>query len=167
MAAVTTLPAVAVAGDILTASYVNNLRGAFRVLQIVQNTSFPALVSNSTDTYVDTGLTATITPTSTSSKILVITAQDIGKDNGNVGNRIQMRLLRGASEITASGDLLAYTDTAIYNVISHSFTFLDSPATVSATTYKTQIKNLQNVASVKANYGTGARSTITLMEISA
>jgi hypothetical protein len=165
MATPTALPAAFTVGEVLTSANMNLLRGAFRVLQVVQGTT-ATQVSNSTSTYADTGLTATITPTSTSSKIFVITAQDIGKDNGNTENRIQMRLLRGASEITQSGDLLAYTGSAIFNIISHSFAFLDSPATVSATTYKTQIKNLQNVASVKAQYGSGT-STITLMEISA
>jgi hypothetical protein len=165
MATPTTLPASFVAGNILEATQLNNLRGAFRVLQVVQGT-YSTLATNSTSTYQDTGLTATITPSSTSSKILVITSQDIGKDDGNAGNLIQMRLVRDASEISQSGNLLTYTGTAIFNIISHSFSFLDSPATVAATTYKTQISNPNNTASVKAQYGGGV-STITLMEISA
>jgi len=165
MATPTTLPASFVAGNILTAAQMNALRGAFRVLQVVQGTT-NTLVTNSTNTYADTTLTATITPSSTSSKILVITSQDIGKDNGNAGNLIQMRLVRGASEITQSGNLLTYTGSAIFNIITHTFSYLDSPATVAATTYKTQINNPNNTASVKAQYG-GGLSTITLMEISA
>jgi hypothetical protein len=165
MATPTTLPAAFVAGSILTADQMNNLRGAFRVLQVVQGIA-SADVTNATSTYVDTGLSATITPSSTSSKILIITSQDVGKDTGSSGNRIQMGLSRGATNITFSGVLVAYTDTVCFNIVTHSFSYLDSPATTSATTYKTQIKNPNNTASVKAQYGGGV-STITLMEISA
>jgi hypothetical protein len=165
MATPTTLPAAFTAGQVLTAAQMNDLRGAFRVLQVVQGTT-NTLATNSTSTYADTTLTATITPSSTSSKILVITSQDIGKDDGFAGNTIQMRLMRGASEITQSGNLLTFTNTVSFNIITHTFSYLDSPATVAATTYKTQIKNPNNTASVKAQYG-GGLSTITLMEISA
>jgi len=165
MATPTTLPSSFTDGTVLPASSLNNLRGAFRVLQVVQGTT-ATTASNSTSTYADTGLTATITPQSSSSKIFVITSQDVGKDNSNAGNRLQIALLRGATTVVNSGDILAYTDTAIFNIFTHTFSFLDSPATTSATTYKTQFRNPNNTAVVRAQYG-GGTSTITLMEISA
>jgi hypothetical protein len=97
MATPTTLPASFVAGSILTAAELNDLRGAFRVLQVV-NATTSTTTSNSTSTYADTSLTATITPTSTSSKILVFVNQaGCGKETNNV--YLQLRLLRDASEI--------------------------------------------------------------------
>jgi hypothetical protein len=54
MATPTNLPATQTTGNVLTAAYMNDLRGAFRVLQVVQGTPVTAEVSNSTSTYVDT-----------------------------------------------------------------------------------------------------------------
>jgi len=165
MATPTNLPAAFTTAQVLTSAQMNDLRGAFRVLQVVQGTT-GTTASNSTSTYADTGLTATITPQFTSSKIFVITSQDVGKDNSNAGNRLQIALLRGATTVINSGDIMAYTDTAIFNIFTHTFSFLDSPATTSATTYKTQFRNPNNTAVVRAQYG-GGTSKITLMEISA
>lgn len=165
MATPTNLPAAQTTGNVLTAAYMNDLRGAFRILQVVQGTT-ATTASNSTSTYADTLLTATITPQSTSSKILIITSQDIGKDNTNAGNRLQIALLRGATTVVSSSDILAYTDTGIFNIFTHTFSFLDSPSSTSALTYKTQFRNPNNTAVVRAQYG-GGTSTITLMEISA
>ena len=168
MATSTTLPASFTAGAILTAAQMNNLRGAFRVLQVVSATYSLAAI-NSTTTYADTGLTATITPSSTSSKVLVYYAQNgCGKEAGNTGSEIVIGLLRGASVISyATG---ASNGTSSVNYIgSISQAILDSPATTSATTYKTQFKNYVNAASVRcqtSNTG-GDTSTIILMEISA
>jgi hypothetical protein len=166
MATPTNLPAAAVSGQILTAEYVNNLRGAFRVLQVVQGTPATAEVSVSANTYTPSGLSATITPSSTSSKVLIMTRQDVGKDSGNGENRLQMRLMRGATSITETGNLLCYTGSAIFNIISQNFNYLDSPATISATTYTTELKNPNGTAAVKAQYGGGSGIMI-LMEISA
>jgi hypothetical protein len=47
MAAVTTLPAAFVAGNVLTAAQLNNLRGAFRVLQVVQSITTTAVTITS------------------------------------------------------------------------------------------------------------------------
>jgi hypothetical protein len=166
MATPTSLPASFVAGAILTADQQNSLRGAFRVLQVVQGTPATAEVSNSTATYASTGLSATITPQSSTSKVLVMTRQDMGKTNGNAENRIQMRLMRGATAITETGQLMCYTGTAIINIISQTFNYLDSPATTSATTYTTEFMNPHNVAAARAQYGGGSGIMI-LMEISA
>ena len=74
--------------------------------------------------------------------------------------------MRGSTELITSGNLLNYTATAIYNITGFSMTHLDSPATTSATTYKTQFMNPNNTAGVVAQYGDGT-STIVLMEIAA
>ena len=139
------------------------------VLQVV-NATLTGIVSNSTSTYADTGLTATITPTSATSKILVLaTINGAGKNNLNAGNALALRLVRGSTTILNIDGLLAYTGTAIYISSAASTTYVDSPATTTATTYKIQFANLANVASVFINnyYNNPSEtnSTITLMEI--
>jgi hypothetical protein len=167
MATPTTLPATFVAGNILTAAQQNDLRGAFRVLQVVQGTTATP-VTNSTITNADTTLTATITPQSNTSKILVLVNQNGGeKTTGSALNGIGLDLLRGASVIQSIAVAAGYTGSAVINRPGTlSAAYLDSPATTSATTYKTQFRNL--VASAAVIVQTGAElSTITLMEISA
>jgi hypothetical protein len=163
--------AIGTTGQILTVasgvpSWATPAGGGGKVLQVV-NASYATTTSSTTGTYADTGLTATITPTSATSKILVIANQNgCGKDNvSNTG--LNLRLLRGATEIRVFGKLVCFTNSAIFNYVgSTSVTYLDSPATTSATTYKTQ---------QAAGLGSGTcftqadseNSTITLLEIGA
>ena len=105
------------------------------VLQVVTATSpYGAGTTNSTTTYVATGLTATITPSSTSNKILVSVSQANRKSNANSGTEAQSKLYRGS---TAISDVIStcYTGTALELRTMASFSYLDSPATTSATTY--------------------------------
>ena len=78
--------------------------------------------------------------------------------------------MRGASQILFLDSLIAYTNTAAANYIGAvTASYLDSPATTSATTYKTQFAS-DNGASFGINTsggGLGSSSTITLMEIGA
>ena len=164
MATPTTLPAAAVAGEILTASYVNNLRGAFRVLQVVSatNSTEAAKVNN---TYADTGLTVSITPSSTSSKILVLVSQNGIFKTGNTG--VSCKLVRGATDLSTFATGAGLTSTAADNGVgSASCIYLDSPATVAATTYKTQFMSTSNTATAIVQYAS-TMSTITVFEISA
>jgi hypothetical protein len=145
----------------------NNLRGAFRILQVVQgSTSTPT--SSSTTTYVDTTLTATITPQSSSSKILVLVNQVGGDKSGaNANNAINLRLVRGATQIALIAHSAGYTGTALnLRIAAMSTCFLDSPATTSATTYKTQFFSNSNAASASVQIG-GDLSTMILLEVSA
>ena len=167
MAAVTTLPAAFVANTVLTAAEMNALRGAFRVLQVVSATT-QTPVANSTTTYADTGLTVTITPSSSSSKILILVAQNGGyKTAGNAGNAINCKLVRTATEIGFFGVETGYNGLAQELILGSMSSFiLDSPATTSATTYKTQFANRVNAASVSVQLN-NAQSTIIACEISA
>lgn len=165
MAAVTTLPATFVAGNILTAAQMNDLRGAFRVLQVV-NATYAVSTANATSTYADTGLTATITPSATSSKVLVFVSQaGCGKESSNTA--VALRLMRGATAIATFEAYGAFDNTVGINYVGTcGTTYLDSPATTSATTYKTQLQSISNTANAIVQ-GNGGTSTITLMEISA
>jgi len=139
------------------------------VLQVV-NATYATEVASTTSTFVDTGLTATITPTSATSKILVIVSQMGVSKSGST--RMRLKLLRNGTDILAMGDINAYTGAGDFNNIgSVTSSYLDSPATTSAVTYKTQFCSQQNVSVVYVqNYASGANesvSTITLMEIGA
>jgi len=166
MATPTTLPATFVAGAVLTAAQQNDLRGAFRVLQVVTGTT-PTEVTNSTVTMEDTTLTATITPTSTSSKILVIVNHPgCNKSDANVANAIKMELHRGGSNIQTIGTSVGYTGSGIFQYFAIAASRLDSPSSVAALTYKTVFRNITAAASVTVQSDSDP-STITLMEISA
>ena len=81
--------------------------------------------------------------------------------------------MRGASAIYNSGaNEQFYTQANGASEIRHinfaAYTYLDSPATTSATTYKTQGKCLSTAASGTSTYQYGGNtSTITLLEIGA
>jgi hypothetical protein len=167
MAAVTTLPAAFVSGNVLTAAQLNDLRGAFRVLQVVVGTYAVQTIST-TSAMADTGLTATITPSSASSKVLVIVQQGgVGKLVGNALSRMQMKLFRGATDLGFFADSIGFTNSSIDNYIgTQGHIRLDEPATTSATTYKTQFANQFAGNGVLVQANTSA-SSILLMEISA
>ena len=134
------------------------------VLQVVQGITTTE-VTSSLATYVNTGLSASITPTSSSSKILVmVTHGTITKSNGLSTNRVMLKLLRDSTDLYVFGNGLLYTATALQNRGSASFTYLDSPATTSSVTYKTQVANGDAAAEVQVQTN-GSASTITLMEI--
>jgi hypothetical protein len=135
------------------------------VLQVV-NATYGTLVANTTTAWVDTGLTATITPKFSTSKILIIVSQNgIAKDSSSTSVAVQ--LLRGATAITQFSNTSGFTaDSSANRIGSVSTSYLDSPATTSATTYKTQFSSTQNSANAYVNVDGGAStSTITLMEI--
>jgi hypothetical protein len=136
-----------------------------KVLQVV-NAITTTTVSNSTSTYADTTLTATITPTLNTSKILIIALLNVQKgDNTNV--YVQTQLVRGASALLTVARQTGYNGAAQNNNVgTDGITYLDSPATTSATTYKMQILSPTNLAAVTAQAGNGM-SSITLMEIGA
>jgi hypothetical protein len=167
MATPTNLPASQTTGNVLTAAYVNDLRGAFRVLQVIYGSTSTA-TTNNTSTFADTTLTASITPQSSSSKVLVMVSQNgCFKSGANAENRMNIRLVRTATTIAKmSGDLFLYTGNAESNGASASISFLDTPATTSATTYKTTFMNPNNTAACIVQEGS-AVSTMVLLEISA
>lgn len=167
MATPTNLPASFSTGQVLTAAQMNDLRGGFRVLQVVYGSTTTS-TTNNTSTFADTTLSATITPQSTSNKVLVMVSQNgCFKTNQNSENRMNIRLMRGATNIAkVSGDLFLYTNNPESNGGAASISFLDSPGSTSALTYKTQFSNPNNQAAVIVQEGS-AVSTMVLMEISA
>ena len=127
-------------------------------------TSYSTAVTNSTTSYVDTGLTLNITPSATSSKILVYVSQHMfvedGTSNGTSG---ALQLNGSISGLIAIGNIgRRYPDT-IQQMEQVPLYYLDSPNTTSAVTYKTQFK-LQSGSSIVCQRNSEP-SMITLMEV--
>ena len=130
-------------GNIANASLgaVTALPGAIatgKVLQVVQGKSTTATVTSSTS-FVATNLTASITPSATSSKIY-ISVQGCG-DNDADARQIYTTLYRDSTNIIG-GSVPSFT--SIYGadrtIASMSGNFLDSPSSTSSVTYKVYIK---------------------------
>jgi hypothetical protein len=145
--------------------------GGGKVLQVV-STTFATSTSIASGSYTDTGLTLSITPTLATSKVLVLTYQTFGtsRQTGQCGAGIQ--LLRGATVLTTpSNDMFADGASGAASVFLNnqvSISYLDSPATTSATTYKVQgkVETTANSSTLVAQYG-NTTSTIILLEIGA
>jgi hypothetical protein len=146
-----------------------------KVLQVVSNTYSTATVIQST-TMTDTGLSATITPTLATSKILVLVTQNFNSYVASGGRAAAYQIVRGATVINLIGSSgYEYTtDDSSTTVNGRNFTgvhtvvYLDSPATTSATTYKTQAKVQSTANSSKIEFQLSNTTTsIILMEIGA
>jgi hypothetical protein len=163
MATPSNLPAAVSVGDNATATWANDIRGAFRILQVVSATSSTAW-TNSTNTYTDiTGVTVDITPQSTSSKIFVVVSlAGAYKSTGNTTLDVEIR--RGATTILTAGSNFNTASTAT-NAGTVVLTYLDSPAAAASRTYKVRGRSSANIAAVGSNLG--GDSTITVFEVSA
>jgi hypothetical protein len=136
------------------------------VIQVVQATTSVDTATTST-TYSDvTGLTASITPTSASSKVLVLVNHNIytqASDSTTGG----VRLVRDATAVFTDNNAIIVGTNANVNIfIRSALNYLDSPSTTSSTTYKVQIARVASAGSSYAVQVT-APSNITLMEIAA
>jgi hypothetical protein len=156
--------------------------GGGKVLQVVQvETNSQTTVSSTT--FTDTSLSATITPTLATSKILVLISQSVYAAQAlNTGsqnfNRAIVKLLRGATDIRDFGYVKTFASPAITGLDMHGggtvfLQYLDSPATTSAITYKTQGKSGTTTGSAFVQFqisltgGDIGYSAMTLLEIGA
>jgi len=130
------------------------------VLQVVTGTT-TTLTSNSTSTYADTTLTATITPLYSNSKIIVIGSQSVSKTTNNTSCTV--RLFRDAT-VLGTWDNCDTNTTADIKGIQAAFNVVDSPGSISAFVYKTQFKSSANNASAIVQYASSL-GTLILMEI--
>lgn len=117
--------------------------GGGKVLQVVMGQTSTSTTIAST-TYTDTNLTANITPSATSSKILVIISQPVyGYASQYSGAGLGIQLVRSGTSIWAGNknnigmetNQISNTGT-LFGVMS--LTYLDSPSSTSSLTYKTQ-----------------------------
>jgi hypothetical protein len=165
MATPTNLPATAVAGEILTAAYVNNLRGAFRTLQVVQYTT--NTYTTFLGTYGASTITGAITPQSATSKILVqVFVNGCVRGAESAANALNLQLTRGSTQIEEVQNW-GLTNTTLLQIGTVTMNYLDSPATTSSTTYAVNGKNSAGaITTVGVQFGS-TTSTLILTEISA
>ena len=126
--------------------------------------------SNTTQTFSDIGLSANITPSSASSKILVTAiVNGVHKSSTNL-NQLQLRLMRDSTALGEFATEACHSDGHLNHMgigTGGATSHLDSPNTTSQITYKVQMrKRLGNTITTTAQYA-GAKSYITLMEIAA
>ena len=134
---------------------------AGKVLQVVSGTT-STTVTNTANSYIDTGLTASITPSSSSNKILVVVQQGIGKTAHNTW--ADVILLRDSTQIGIFASV-SFNAVAQSNYIGTTgCSFLDTPSSTSSLTYKLQFRNVAAAGTVYASVDSGL-SSITLMEI--
>jgi hypothetical protein len=147
---------------------------------VVSATKTSKFTTTSTSYVAVTGLSATITPTSTSSKVLV----NFDLNAGIIGNAGGVRIYRNGAAI-AIGDANASDHRLTSNVYnggddsnstpSWSMSVLDSPATTSAVTYQIYVACFQGGGTIVINdqtsqvtgqsYACRSASTITAMEV--
>tara|TARA_R100000234_G_scaffold4826_1_gene3642 strand:+ start:24 stop:593 length:570 start_codon:yes stop_codon:yes gene_type:complete len=151
-------------------------RGAGSILQTVF-ASEGNIATNTTTSYADTGLSATITPSSSSNKIQVMVSQPyrIGRASASdASGAIQLYRSISGSEASVTGNqgYLLYFDAAglgtsngVYYYNIYSVSTQDSPNTTSAVTYLTKARTYSSSTDIKTQYNGAAY--ITLMEIAA
>ena len=135
----------------LTGSVPASAMPAGSVLQVVSTTKTDTFSTSSDGTFDITGLSATITPSSTSSKILIMAKVNLGNTNPQ-NTAFTLQLKRGSTLINAgdsagsrtrgfagSEEGISNNTFGTYQSYDYSTQFLDSPSTTSATTYKISV----------------------------
>ena len=146
---------------------------AGNIIQVVQAVKTDTASFQSTSFADITGLSASITPSSNSNKILVEATIYISTSNAVA----IINFVRGSTNIGQPSSSVTHTGTFFeYNehqgMVTSAMTFLDSPSTTNATTYKLQIRASNTNFPLYINRYTGANdyygiSTLTLKEIAA
>lgn len=138
---------------------------AGKVLQVVSGTT-TTFVSSTSSTPSDTTLTATITPKFATSKIAIFVSQNgIERSASSTTNGTNLYLVRDSTTIFQFALAVGYSGSALTLISNSNVNYLDSPATTSATTYKTQYASYNNSGTSRIQSNTGDTSTIILMEI--
>ena len=153
---------------------VSAVQPAGAILQVVSSSTTTSFSTSSTS-FVDlTGMSIAITPTSSSSKILILTS--INADyvaQTNVVNLVSTQLLRGSTAIATKATYMGVdvsNNGYCYVPFILSYMDLDSPSTTSSTTYKVQGKlgNSNNNAEFRINIeSSNMTSELIAMEIAA
>ena len=153
--------------------------GGGGVIQVVSFTTQTETTANAGTTFVDTGVTATITPKFATSKILILPYHSVTfsnfAGNGDTGGW-SIRLLRGSTVIkNGSGNgtdhYISVPSENSYIVFNDPdfIQHFDSPNTTSAVTYKTQANesNSEINIQINGNDSFNVDSSMILMEVSA
>lgn len=142
------------------------------ILQVVSTEKTDSFSTSSTTMVDVTGVSVSITPTFTSSKVLIVVSGAVA--NNNASNLSSLNLVRGSTAIaqgtggiSGNQSIVAYNNNAVNNS-NFGLTYLDSPATTSATTYKLQARSNGGTAMIGRiglNDEWRVVTTITAMEV--
>ena len=140
-----------------------------RIGQVVTATSSSTTTTTSTSFVDATGFSVTITPTASNSKILILSSPVFQSWSGSAGTSAggEWQLVRGATAITNDSFIWIALGSSPTNFIVNfptSISYVDSPATTSATTYKVQFLRNSGATNVYANPG-ATPTQIIAMEI--
>jgi len=138
-----------------------------KILQIVTGTTTTDTGALAVTEYNNSGLSASITPSSTSSKIMVIISQTLNAERSSGEMNGFVNIMRDSTQL---GQWFYKSSTANYMPSIKSIIYVDSPSSTSSVTYKTQIKGDTTADSgrVRANQqvsGSTSPSSIHLIEI--
>ena len=147
------------------------------IIQVVQTVKTDTFSKQSTAFAAITGLSATITPSSSSNKILVEARLYLSAGNSNGTSAAKLNFVRGSTNIGQPSSGSSNHEATFYSWGSNNYmdsktmSFLDSPATTSATTYKIQMGADGTAATLYLNryYNSDnyrGISTLTLYEVS-
>jgi len=120
----------------------NTFAESGKILQVVQTAKTDTFSTTSTSFTDVTGLSVAITPSSTSSKVLVMVSSNSSTSSGN---NAEMKLVRGSTDIFIGDDDSTHSRASAQTRVNDNngcmtltFSFLDTPNTTSETTYKVQ-----------------------------
>jgi len=136
------------------------------ILQVVQGSYATQVSSSDTANYTDTGLTASITPSTTSSKILVLVTIP-NQASSTYYNGAQFLIVRASTGILTLVDTNRIIVSSIYSNQVTTMQILDSPATTSSTAYKVQFKVISGGSGTMYVQHSSNASYITLLEVAA
>ena len=112
------------------------------VVQVVNGNTSTMVTSSTTQIWVDTGITATITPTSTSSNIIVwVNLMGLWRNTNQSWNRTAIRILRGSTVLGIEAFAQSWPNTSLeFRNGGLAYSHYDNPQTTAATTYKVQFQ---------------------------
>lgn len=144
--------------------YLDGIGGIGKILQVVSATHSTEVSTTSTS-YITTNLSASITPSSTSSKVLIHVSMPLRKTTDNIFSGATGGLFRGTVGATLLAENVAYAPGANVRGL-FATSYVDSPNTTSSQVYTVGLKTNSNLTTV-ASCPDGNRGSLVLMEISA
>ena len=141
-----------------------------KILQITQGTQSTQM-STTSQTYQDTNLSASITPSANDSKILVLISAPTAVSRSTNAAQFSVRLVRDSTPIwqpTQTSTFGVYAQGATVTALRWVFSLmhLDSPGTTSSTTYKTQLVTYNSSTTAYSQYS-NSPSYMYLVEVAA
>ena len=136
-----------------------------KILQVVSVTTTTKTTTTS-NTFVASNLSVSITPSSSTSKILVF-ASFVGSSS-NIGFRAAYTFAKNGSNLVGSNGLSNFGSASVSSdslVFPVSIQYLDSPSTTSSTTYAVYLRNLSGSITVGVGESTNDTQVITAMEV--